>query len=183
MNKQQQQQQFISQNGGVQRVISRGTVGGRPAGERLFRASLSFLYHSGISPVFRPTPRSRLFPHLCHLYSSVLDIGDTNNKVISRDATTVSVVTPRSRTLSHQPGYRWPTNWTRLDADRGMQKAWPSTVWGWKLAVVRRGSKSCPEVTCVRRTEASFVVLLHVGPVYRSGSAPHGPLLRRLNSS
>ena len=48
-----------SAHGGVRRVISRGTVGGRPAGERLFRNLC--LFHPRIlplAPAGRPASRS-----------------------------------------------------------------------------------------------------------------------------
>lgn len=146
-------------------MISRGTVGGRPAGERLFRARLR---RSSI-------PRSTARPPACHLAPLTRHIRgshtrsrrrrrDANNEVIPRDAAAVSVETPRHRVLSHPavtprrpigPGWMLIEGCKRRGRARRGDESSPPRGGGRKA--VR--SHVCPSA------EATFVLLDVVGPV------------------
>lgn len=123
----------------MRRVISRGTVGGRPAGERLFRVAY-VLSSIPVSPPARLTPAPAFVPAA----------GDANNEVIPRDAAAVSVETPRRRAISHQPlrhadqsrSVGCCSRDAKGGADRGV---------GMKARRREAGVEKLSEVTCVRR--------------------------------
>lgn len=149
-------------------MISRGTVGGRPAGERLFRARLR------LSSIPRSTVLHR--PPACPpAYHPAPDIRgshtrsrrrrrDANNEVIPRDAAAVSVETPRRRVFSHPavtprrpigPGWMLIEGCKRRGRARRGDESSPPRGGGRKA--VR--SHVCPSA------EATFVLLDVVGPV------------------
>lgn len=132
-------------------MISRGTVGGRPAGERLFRARLP------LSPADRRDP-----PSSSRLPSRVRD---ANNEVIPRDAAAVSVETPRRRALSH-PGVtsRRPIP-TRAGCRSRDAKGGVARDVGMKARRREAGVEKLSEVTCVRRQKPPSLLHDVVGPV------------------
>lgn len=146
-------------------MISRGTVGGRPAGERLFRARLRLSTILQDPPPCRPLARSRPEP-TARPYSRRRD---TNNEVIPRDATAVSVETPRRRAISHPsaaPRRPIGPRWMLFEGckRRGREPR------GDESSPARGGGRKAVRSHVCPTAEATFVLHDVVGP----GTARHG---------
>jgi len=154
-------------------VISRGTVGGRPAGERLFRARLR------LSTILEDPPSS---PPPCRLSStrrrrpartaSRSRRRDTNNEVIPRDAAAVSVETPRRRAISHPSAVsRRPIGpgWMLIEGCKRRGRA----SRGDESSPARGGGRKAVRNHVCPSAEATFVLHDVVGPVRRDGTTRH----------